>query len=408
MAQNPDAALRAPQHLVKLRFSIRRIGAAVPSATAAAFAIISVYDRRRLARYDAAVATKYQELRFDGAVLMTDRRCSRRLMFAAPLLALQATIVGRTAKAAAAEGEFSSFLYSIGREAAAQGINPSTIDLALRYAQYLPHVIELDRHQPEQLLTFTQYLEKTVSPQRIENARRALNDNWRLLQAVHRNYGVDPRFIVALWGMESDFGRITGNYLVVASLATLGFDGRRGSYFRGELISALRIIDGGNVGAGNMTGSWAGAMGQCQFMPSTFLHYAVDFNGDGRRDIWDDRADVLGSIANFLAHLGWRDGESWGRRVQLPAGFDIRSSGLDVRRSTGEWSRMGVRAIDSRPLEVSGIEASLVMPDGADGPALLVYDNFRTIMRWNKSTYFAGAVGYLADEMIAGPRTVPG
>jgi membrane-bound lytic murein transglycosylase B len=301
-----------------------------------------------------------------------------------------------------AEGDFNTFLYLVAREATAQGVRPSTADLALRYAQYLPHVIELDRHQPEQLLTFAQYLEKTVSPQRIENARRALYDNWRLLDAVHRSYGVDPRFIVALWGMESDFGKITGNYLVVASLATLGFDGRRGSYFRGELISALRIIDQGNVGPGNMNGSWAGAMGQCQFMPSTFLRYAVDFDGDGRRDIWNDRADVLGSIANFLSHLGWRDGESWGDQVVLPAGFDARWTGLEQRRPTAEWVRMGVRSLDARPLTVREVEASIVIPDGADGPALLVYDNFRTIMRWNKSTYFAGAVGYLADAMVAG------
>ena len=334
--------------------------------------------------------------------------CTRRLLFAAPLLALPGSLAGRSAEAATDSGDFYSFLYLVGREAAAQGIRSSTVDLALRYAQYLPHVIELDRHQPEQLLTFAQYLQKTVSPQRIENARRALYDNWGLLETVHRRYGVDPRFIVALWGMESDFGKITGNYLVVASLATLGFDGRRGPYFRGELISALRIIDGGNVGAGNMTGSWAGAMGQCQFMPSTFLRYAVDYDGDGRRDIWNDRADILGSIANFLAHLGWRDGESWGRQVLLPAGFDTRSSGLEVRRPTGEWTRMGVRGVDARPLGAREVEASLVMPDGAEGPALLVYDNFRTIMRWNKSTYFAGAVGYLADAMVGSPRTQPG
>jgi membrane-bound lytic murein transglycosylase B len=339
---------------------------------------------------------------------MTDSRCSRRLVMAAPLLALPLPGFDRSAKATIAGSEFSSFLFAVGREAAAQGVRPATVDLALRYAQYLPHVIELDRHQPEQLLTFTQYLQKTVSPQRVENARRALYDNWGLLTAVYRRYAVDPRFIVALWGMESDFGKITGNYLVVASLATLGFDGRRGSYFRGELISALRIIDAGNIGPGNMTGSWAGAMGQCQFMPSTFLHYAVDFDGEGRRDIWNDRADVLGSIANFLAHLGWRNGQSWGRPVLLPTGFDTRWSGLEVRRPTGEWSRLGVRSIDARPLDAYDIEASLVIPDGADGPALLVYDNFRTIMRWNKSTYFAGAVGYLADAMVSSPRTVPG
>jgi membrane-bound lytic murein transglycosylase B len=336
---------------------------------------------------------------------MTPRRYSRRALFSAPLLALPAALAALPADTAvAAESDFYSFLYLVRREAAAQGVRPSTVDLALRYAQYLPHVIELDRHQPEQLLTFAQYLQKTVSPQRIENAHRALYDNWVLLEAVHRRYAVDPRFIVALWGMESDFGKITGNYLVVASLATLGFDGRRGSYFRGELISALRIIDQGNVGAGNMTGSWAGAMGQCQFMPSTFLRYAVDYDSDGRRDIWNNRADVLGSIANFLAHLGWRDGESWGRQVLVPPSFDARWSGLELRRPIGEWSRMGVRSIDARPLAVREVEASLVLPDGAGGPALLVYDNFRTIMRWNKSTYFAGAVGYLADAMIGGER----
>ncbi len=151
-----------------------------------------------------------------------------------------------------------------------------------------------------------------------------------------------------------------------------------------------------------MTGSWAGAMGQCQFMPSTFLGYAVDFDGDGRRDIWTNRADVLASIANFIAHLGWRNGQSWGRAVLLPPGFDARYTGLGVRRPTAEWSRLGVRNVDSSPLPAREIEASVVMPDGAGGPALLVYDNFRTIMRWNKSIYFAAAVGYLADSMWVG------
>ncbi|MFZ3235429.1 MAG: lytic murein transglycosylase [Stellaceae bacterium] len=339
---------------------------------------------------------------------MTPRRHSRRTLLSAPLLAAPVLLAGLPVMAEAAAGDFNSFLYLVGREAASQGVRSSTVDLALRYAQYLPHVIELDRHQPEQVLTFAQYLQKTVSQQRIENARRALYDNWGLLDAVWRRYDVEPRFIVALWGMESDFGKITGNYMVVSSLATLGFDGRRGPYFRGELISALRIIDQGNVGVGSMTGSWAGAMGQCQFMPSTFLRYAVDYDGNGRRDIWSDRADVLGSIANFLAHLGWRNGESWGRPVLLPTGFDERWTGLEVKRPTGEWSRMGVRAADARPLSAQEVEASLVLPDGADGPALLVYDNFRTIMRWNKSTYFAGAVGYLADSMRAGARVEHG
>jgi membrane-bound lytic murein transglycosylase B len=327
-------------------------------------------------------------------------RYSRRTLLAAPLIAAHGLLAARDAAAAA--DDFYAFLHAVRREAAAQGIRTSTLDRALGAAQYLPHVIELDRHQPEQILTFAQYLQKTVSALRKENARRALLDNRGLLDDVWRRFNVEPRFIVALWGLESDFGQVTGNYMVVSSLATLGFDGRRGSYFRGELILALRIIDEGNITVGDMFGSWAGAMGQCQFMPSTFLRYAIDFDGDGRRDIWHDRADVLGSIGNFLAHLGWRNGETWGREVLLPPGFDLNRTGLDVIRSTGEWNRMGVRGIDARPLTVTASQAALVLPGGVGGPALLVYDNFRTIMRWNKSTYFAAAVGYLADSMIGG------
>jgi membrane-bound lytic murein transglycosylase B len=329
---------------------------------------------------------------------MVPRRYSRRTLFALPLLAAPGLVVGP--RKAAAQGDFTAFLSAVRREAAARGIRSATLDSALGAVEYLPHVIELDRHQPEQVLTFAQYLAKTVSPERRQNARRNLSENRALLAAVARRFAVDPRFIVALWGLESDFGQITGNYMVVSSLATLGFDGRRGSYFRGELISALRIIDDGDIGVGGMFGSWAGAMGQCQFMPSTFLGYAIDFDGDGRRDIWHDRADVLGSIANFLAHLGWRDGESWGREVLLPAGFDVGRTGLDVVRSTQEWNRLGVRGLDARPVTAGATEASLVLPGGSEGPALLVYDNFRTIMRWNKSTYFAAAVGYLADSMV--------
>jgi membrane-bound lytic murein transglycosylase B len=333
---------------------------------------------------------------------MVPRRYSRRRLLAAPLVAVPWLIVGPRAATAAMEGDFYAFLYSVRREAAARGVRRSTLDQALGSAQYLPHVIELQNHQPEQILTFEQYLAKTVSPQRQEDARRELFDNRSLLDSVWRRYAVDPRIIVALWGLESDFGQITGNYVVISSLATLGFDGRRGSYFRGELISALRILDDGDIAVSQMYGSWAGAMGQCQFMPSTFLSYAVDFDGAGRRDIWRDRADVLGSIANFLAHLGWRGGESWGEEVLLPPGFDTLSTGLDAIRSTAEWNRLGVRGRDGRPLPWAR-DAALVLPDGNDGPALIVYDNFRTLMRWNRSTYFAAAAGFLADSTRGKP-----
>jgi membrane-bound lytic murein transglycosylase B len=327
---------------------------------------------------------------------MTSRRVSRRLIFAVPFAAASG-VAWRSA--GAVEGDFSAFLSGIRRDASAQGIRAATIDTALRIAQFLPHVIEFDRKQPETQLTFAQYLEKVVTEQRMDSARRQLVENRVLLDGIWRRYNVEPRFIVALWGIESDFGKVMGNYEVVSSLATLAYDGRRSSYFRGELISALRIIDQGHIRADSMMGSWAGAMGQCQFMPSTFLGYAVDYDGDGRRDIWNDRADVLASIANYIARLGWRGGEGWGREVMLPAGFDPRFTGLEVRRATVEWSRLGVRSIDAGPLLGRESEASLVMPDGTGGPAFLVYDNFRTIMRWNKSTYFAAAVGYLADRM---------
>jgi membrane-bound lytic murein transglycosylase B len=326
-------------------------------------------------------------------------RVSRRAVLAVPFLAAPSMAAGL---AAAAESDFYQFLAAVRRDAAAQGVRAATAEVALRGAQFLPHVIELDRKQPEQVLTFSEYLDKVVTPQRKEDARRELAANRILLDAIWRRFGVEPPIIVALWGLESDFGKITGNYSVISALATLAFDGRRSSYFRSELIAALRILDQGHIRVEDMTGSWAGAMGQCQFMPSSFLSYAVDYDGDGRRDIWNDRADVLASIANYIGRLGWRGGESWGREVVVPPGFDPRFTGLELKRPPGEWGRLGVRSIDAGPLSGRESEASLVMPDGANGPALLVYENFRVIMRWNKSTYFAASVGYLADSMARG------
>jgi membrane-bound lytic murein transglycosylase B len=328
---------------------------------------------------------------------MTPFRPSRRALLATPLLAA----VGRPACAlAAAEEDFNGFIAGVRRDALAQGIRAGTVDNALRRAEYLPHVIELDRKQPEHTLTLSAFLEKVVTQDKINDGRAELAENLPLLTRVQQRFNVQPRFVVALWAVESDFGKVMGNYSVISSLATLAYDGRRSSYFRPELIAALRIIDGGNIRTDDMLGSWAGAMGQCQFMPSTFLNYAVDFDGDGKRDIWGNRADVLGSIANYIGSLGWRGDQSWGRSVTVPPNFDARMIGLDIRRPTADWSRMGVRPADASPLP--GVEASLVIPDGGGGPTLLVYDNFRTIMKWNKSTYFAAAVGMLADSFGAG------
>jgi membrane-bound lytic murein transglycosylase B len=323
-------------------------------------------------------------------------RLSRRALFAVPLIAA----AGRPLRALAAEEDFAGFIAAVRREALAQGIRVGAVDYALRGAQYLPHVIELDHQQPEHTMTLGGFLEKVVTPQKISDGRAELADNWPLLTRVYQRFNVQPRFIVALWAVESNFGKVMGNYSVISSLATLAYDGRRSSYFRPELIAALRIIDEGNIHPDAMLGSWAGAMGQCQFMPSTFLNFAVDFDGDGKRDIWGDRADVLGSIANYIGQLGWRGDQGWGRSVVVPANFDTRLTGLEIRRPTADWSRMGVRPADTSPLP--GGDSSLVMPDGNTGPALLVTDNFRAIMKWNKSTYFAAAVGMLADSFGAG------
>jgi membrane-bound lytic murein transglycosylase B len=322
---------------------------------------------------------------------------SRRALLAAPLLSIP---LGG-GKAVAAEGEWNGFLAGVRRDAMARGVRASTLDFVFRYVEYLPHVIELDRHQPERTKTFAEFIATAVTPQRESDGRRALQENWDLLQRVERAYGVQPRFIVALWGIETAFGKITGNYFVPASLATLAYDGRRGPMFRGEFIDALRILDEGDITPHDMLGSWAGAMGQCQFMPSTFLRYAVDFDRDGKRNIWTDREDVLGSIANYIAQLGWRGGEGWGQAATVPADFDTRYTGLDYRRPMSQWAQLGVRGADGGTPQGQEV-ASLVLPDGAGPQALLVNDNFRVIMRWNKSTFFAASVGYLADGIGRG------
>ena len=330
--------------------------------------------------------------------MMPFRPSRRTVLAAAPLLAIP--LGGGIA--APAGSDFNDFLARVRRDAQAQGIRPATIDIAFRQIQFLPRVVELDRKQPERRMTFSEYLGKVVTQQRLDEAREKLVENWELLQRVWQRYKVQPQFLIALWGVESNFGRTMGTYKVPAALATLAYEGRRGAMFRAELIAALKIIDQGHIGAESMVGSWAGAMGQCQFMPTTFLSYAVDFSGDGRRDIWTNRADVLGSIGHFVSRLGWRGSESWGRTVVVPGNFDTRLAGLDSRRPIAEWARLGVRPAGGAAFSGGEPAASLVLPDGLSGTALLVFDNFRAIKKWNNSNYFAAAVGYIADSIAPG------
>jgi len=330
--------------------------------------------------------------------MMPFRPSRRELLAAAPLLA--APLGGGIA--APGGSDFGQFLAGVRRDAIARGIRPATIEAAFQRIAFLPRVVELDRKQPEHKMTFAEYFQKVVTQDRIEEARQKLTENWGLLQQVWQRYRVQPRFIVTLWGVESSFGRTMGTFNVPASLATLAFDGRRGAMFRAELLASLKILDQGNVAPEQMVGSWAGAMGQCQFMPTTYLTYAVDLNGDGRRDIWNSTPDVLGSIGNYVSRLGWRGDESWGQMVVVPNGFDASVAGLDTSRPVSEWARLGVRPAATRGFSGSEPAASLVLPDGIGGTALLVYDNFRAIKKWNNSNYFAAAVGYIADSIGSG------
>jgi len=208
---------------------------------------------------------------------------------------------------------------------------------------------------------------------------------------------VQPRFIVAFWGIETDFGRLDGGFSVVAALATLAYDGRRSKFFRGELIRAIRILDQGHITPERMKGSWAGAMGNFQFMPSSFENFAVDYDGDGKRDIWRNKKDAFASAANYLSKSGWKNDQTWGRQITLPAGFDQKLVGLKVRKRMSEWQALGVRKVDGSALPKRELMASLVQ--ATRGPVFLTYNNYRVILKWNRSTYFAVAVGTLAEKI---------
>ena len=294
---------------------------------------------------------------------------------------------------------FAEWRDGVREEALGLGISAATFDAAFAGVEPISRVIELDRSQPEVTLTFAQYVERVVPESRVAKGRELLAKHRDLLEPIGRKYGVPPRFIVALWGIETNFGQYLGGFPVIAALATLAHDGRRSAYFRQELMHALRILEDGHITPEAMVGSWAGAMGQSQFMPSSFVNYAVDHDGDGRRDIWGTQGDVFASAANYLAQAGWRAGEIWGRRVALPAGFDDELIGLEVTKTLAEWQALGLRRADGSDLPHAAMSGSVVLPGGEEGPAYLVYDNYRTIMRWNRSYYFATSVGLLADRI---------
>jgi len=330
--------------------------------------------------------------------------CFKKLRFITLLMCFGLSVVVglslASSKAVADDSlAFQEWLHSFRLEAKNQGIQQRTLDATLAGLSLNPRIIELDRRQPEFTQTFWRYLSRRVTPDRIRRGRELLQKHGALLKRIEKRYGVPPSFLVSFWGLESNFGDYTGKMSVIRSIATLAYNPRRRRFFTGELISALRIIERGDM-APTVKGSWAGAMGQTQFMPSTYLRYAVDGDGDGRRDLWGSFADIFSSSSNFLAKVGWKREQTWGREVRLPAGFKFELSGLKNRRPLSEWQTLGIRRTDGRNLPTIDVKAALVLPAGYKGPAFLVYRNFRTIMIWNRSIYYAIAVGRLADRII--------
>ncbi|WP_207536863.1 lytic murein transglycosylase [Sabulicella rubraurantiaca] len=318
---------------------------------------------------------------------------TRRALAALPLAA--------AASPALAQGSFASFLEGVRTEARRAGVSQQTLNRAFANLRPNDRVLELDRRQAEFTQTWTQYRDARLSTTRIENGRRAFAENRALLQAIHSRFRVDPRAVVSIWGMETSYGGFTGNFNVIEALATLAWEGRRAAFFRAELLAALRILDAGNISVERMRGSHAGAMGHPQFMPTSFERLAVDFDGDGRKDIWDSRADALGSIANYLSRSGWRDGEPWGFEVAVPQSLSVE--GLDHRtmRTMVDWARVGVRQWDGSLLPGYEGEWALVVPgySRGEGQSFIVGRNFMAIRRYNPSNFYATAVGMLADRV---------
>ncbi len=289
------------------------------------------------------------------------------------------------------------------QRAIASGIAESTLDRAFAGVRYNDGVVTKDRNQSEFTKTIWSYLDSAVSDDRITNGQKALTKNRDLLDRIEAAYGVDKEIVLAIWGLESAYGTFMGDINVIEALATLAYDGRRGAFFEAQLIDALKILQSGDTAPGTMTGSWAGAMGHTQFIPSSYLAFAVDFTGDGKRDIWaTDPADALASTAAYLAKSGWQTGQPWGYEVTLPDDFDYDLSGERVKKPVSDWQALGVRTAAGQALVDHGV-ASVLLPAGARGAAFLIFANFQAIEKYNTADAYVIGVGHLADRIKGGP-----
>lgn len=313
------------------------------------------------------------------------------------------------------KGSFEQYAASLQQQALAKGYSRALVDEVFASLRHYQSAVVADKKQPEFTETLDTYLPKRISKQRIALARKYYKEHQQELQAIGQKYGVQPRFIVALWGLESSFGKIMGNYSVPSALATMAYDGRREDFFKAEFFLALDILQQGHVKLADMKGSWAGAMGQSQFMPSAFMSYAQDGDGDGHINIWQSRSDAFASIANYLKTRGWDHNQTWGREVKVPKNFDFsyvipkgskdRTQWLQwwakSERSLAAWQSLGVRTTEGKALPKRDLKAALVMPDDEQGRVYLAYSNYQTLMHWNRSYYFVTSVGYLADLIVA-------
>ena len=294
---------------------------------------------------------------------------------------------------------FDRWIAGFRSRALAQGIRPQVFDAAFRGVRYDVDVVQKDRNQSEFTKQIWEYLDSAASETRVRNGRDALRKHRSLLSEIEARYGVEAEVVTAVWGLESAYGAYRGSTPLIGALATLAYDGRRGRFFEQQLVAALRIIQSGDIHPTRMTGSWAGAMGHTQFIPTSYLAYAQDFRGDGKRDIWsDDPTDALASTAAYLARFGWTKGQPWGVEVQLPRGFDYSQTGDRIKKSPAEWARLGIRDMRGRTVPNHG-RASILLPAGAKGAAFIIFDNFHVIERYNTADAYVIGVGHLSDRI---------
>jgi membrane-bound lytic murein transglycosylase B len=330
--------------------------------------------------------------------------------FAAPHNSLRPTLRPAVTSApeslvpAATQAGFEDWIKDFRTRALRRGISGDVFDRAFVGTTYDADVIRRDRNQSEFTKTIWDYLDSAASDARVTNGKNALRKHEALLTKIEARYGVDRDVVVAIWGLESAYGTFRGSNPVIGSLATLAYDTRRGAFFEGQLIDALRILQSGDVSLGNFTGSWAGAMGHTQFIPTSYQSLAVDFDGDGKRDIWSDNpGDALASTANYLARNGWVKGMPWGVEVQIPNGFDYTQANREIKKMPSDWARQGVVALDGTVVPDHGA-ASVLLPAGARGAAFLIFKNFDVIETYNTADAYVIGVGHLSDRITgAGP-----